>query len=39
MILISKVRGDDSARAVAQDYVNRFPAGTYAARARVLAGP
>jgi hypothetical protein len=39
MILISKVREDDSARAVAQDYLNRFPAGTYAARARVLAGP
>jgi hypothetical protein len=39
MILISKVSGDDSAHAVAQDYLNRFPAGTYAVRARVLAGP
>jgi hypothetical protein len=39
MILTLELHGDDSARAVAAEYLNRFPAGTYAARARALAGP
>ena len=34
MILIQELRGDASARVVAQEYLNRFPLGTYAARAR-----
>jgi hypothetical protein len=39
MILIQKLHGDDAARTIAREYLGRFPAGTYAARARALAGP
>jgi TolA-binding protein len=39
MILVQELRGDDEARGIAREYLSRFPAGTYATRARALAGP
>jgi hypothetical protein len=37
MILVAKVSGTRAAAEIARDYLKRFPAGTYAARARELA--
>jgi hypothetical protein len=38
MTLIQQIYGDERARPVAEEYLNRFSQGTYAARARGLAG-
>jgi TolA-binding protein len=37
MNIVQRQSGDESARAVAEQYLGRFPQGTYATRARVLA--
>jgi hypothetical protein len=39
MILTSKLQGHDKARPVAEEYLRRFPSGTYAGTARALRGP
>lgn len=39
MILTSKLKGPDKARPVAEEYLRRFPSGTYAGTARALRGP